>query len=62
MFVNRNKIFCLVRSITHGKSILPAFCEMIEGKTEIWERRRLNLTDALLSYYFQNKIKKQNAD
>ena len=36
--------------------------EMMEGKTEIWERRRLNLSDALLSFSFHNKIKKQNAD
>ena len=58
MFLNRDINFCLVRSITHGKS-LTAFCEMMQGKTEIWERRRLNLSNALLSFYFRNKIKKQ---
>ena len=61
MFLSRDINFRHVRWITHGKS-LPAFCEMMEGKTEIWERRRLNLSDAILIFYFQNKIKKQNAD
>ena len=60
-FLSHDTNFRHVRWITHGKS-LPAFCEMMERKTEIWSRRRLNLSDALLSFYFQNKIKRQNAD
>ena len=56
MFLSRDINFRHVHWITHGKS-LPAFCEMMEGKTEIWPRRRLILSDALLSFYFQNKIK-----
>ena len=58
MFLGRDINFRHVHWITHGKS-LPAFCEMMERKTEIWPRRRLILSDALLSFYFQNKIKKQ---
>ena len=45
------------------ESHCPLFVKlMMEGKTEIWERRRLNLSDPLLRFYLQNELKKQNAD
>ena len=56
MFLGRDINFRRVHWITHGKS-LRAFCEMMEGKTEIWERRRLNLSDGLLSFFSKTNLK-----
>ena len=55
MFLGRDINFRHVRWITHGKS-LPAFGEMMERKTEIWERtRKLERCIAQLLFPKQNK-------